>query len=67
MTQEERTWNKGGYVFQYYKPGQVVYPFTNLIIGKKSPTTNNANKELFKDTILFTLLWACQVNGNYQY
>ena len=26
---DERTKNKGGYVFQYYKPGQVVYNFTN--------------------------------------
>jgi len=33
MTWDERTQKKGGYVFQYYKPGQVIYHFTNLVIG----------------------------------
>jgi hypothetical protein len=33
LTHDERTWKKGGYVFQYYKLGQVVYHFTNLVIG----------------------------------
>jgi hypothetical protein len=33
LTQDERTWKKGGYVFQDYKPGQVVYHFMNLVVG----------------------------------
>jgi len=33
MTWDEITRKKGGYVFQDYKPGQVVYHFTNLVIG----------------------------------
>ena len=33
LTHDERTWKKGGYVFQYYKLGQVVYHFKKLVIG----------------------------------
>jgi hypothetical protein len=33
LTQDERTWKKGGYVFQYYRPGEVVYHFMNLVVG----------------------------------
>jgi hypothetical protein len=33
LTQDERTQKKGGYVFQYYRPGEVVYHFMNLVVG----------------------------------
>ena len=33
MKQDERTRNKSGYVFQYYRPGEVVYHFTNMVVG----------------------------------
>jgi hypothetical protein len=33
LTRDERTRKKGGYVFQYYKPRQFVYHFTNLVVG----------------------------------
>ena len=31
-TQQKR---KGGYVYQYYRPGAIVYHFTNLVVGIK--------------------------------
>jgi hypothetical protein len=33
LTQDKITRKKGSYVFQYYKPGQGLYNFTNFIIG----------------------------------
>jgi hypothetical protein len=33
LTWDGRTRKKGGYVFQYYIPGEVVYHFTNLVVG----------------------------------
>ena len=33
ITRDERTRKKCGYLFQYYKPGQVIYHFTYLVIG----------------------------------
>jgi hypothetical protein len=32
ITWDERKLNKGGYVFQDYKLGQVIYHFTNLVV-----------------------------------
>ena len=33
LTYDGRTRKKCGYVFQYYRPGEVVYHFTNLVVG----------------------------------
>ena len=33
LTQDERIQKKGVYVFQYYRLGEVVYHFTNLVVG----------------------------------
>jgi len=32
MASYETTWNKGGYVFQYYRLGEAIYHFTNLLV-----------------------------------
>jgi hypothetical protein len=34
LTLDEKTQKKGGYVFQYYMSGEVVYHFMNLVVGK---------------------------------
>jgi hypothetical protein len=48
LTWDERTQKKGGYVFQDYKPGEVVYNFTNLVVGTnfqlKTMTSKNSSK-----------------------
>jgi hypothetical protein len=33
IKRDERKWKKGGYVFQYYRPGEVIYHFMNLVVG----------------------------------
>jgi hypothetical protein len=33
LTQDERTCKKRGYAFQDYRPGEVVYDITNLVVG----------------------------------
>ena len=34
LTQDDNARKKGGYVYRDYKPGSIVYHFTNLIIGR---------------------------------
>jgi hypothetical protein len=32
LTKDERKKNKGGYLFQYYRPSEFVYHFSNLVV-----------------------------------
>jgi hypothetical protein len=52
MTQDGRRWKKGGYVFQDYKPGEVVYHFMNLVVGtnlqvQTMPSKNSSKVQYF--------------------
>ena len=65
LTKVSHTWKKKGYVFEYYRPGQNVYHYTNLVISTnlqlQTMPKNNSSKsqyllpyfehERIKDTI----------------
>jgi hypothetical protein len=58
LTLDERTRNKCGYVFQDYKPSQVLYHFTNVVIGtnlqlQTMPRKNSSFIELKLFSLLF--------------
>jgi hypothetical protein len=47
LTHDGRTHKKVGYVFQYYRLGEAIYHFTNLVVGtnlqlKIIPTKNSS-------------------------
>jgi hypothetical protein len=47
LTHDGRTQKKGSYVFQYYRPGEIVNNFTNLVVGTNiqlytMPTKNSS-------------------------
>jgi hypothetical protein len=48
MTHDEIKDNKGGYVSQYYRTGEVIYHFTNLVVGTnlqlQTIPSNNSSK-----------------------
>ena len=56
IKRDERKWKKGGYVFQYYKLGEFVYHFTNLVVGTNLQLqTYQARSHPIQGTILFAL------------
>ena len=55
LTEVAHARKKKGYVFEDYRPGQIVYNYRNLINWHKPPAANNAKQELIKVTILVAL------------
>jgi hypothetical protein len=52
MTQNERTQKKGGHVFEYYRPSEDLYHFTNLVVGtnlqlQTIPSKNSTKVQYF--------------------
>ena len=52
LTQVSHTWKKKGYVFEYYRPGQIVYHYTNLVIGTNLQLQTMPNKNSSKSRYL---------------
>ena len=44
---------KKGYEFEYYRPGQIVYHYTNLVIGTNLQLQTMPNKNSSKSRYLF--------------
>jgi hypothetical protein len=56
LTHYERTWKKGGYACKYYRPGEVVYHFTNLVVGTNLQLQTMPSKNTSKGMIFLSLL-----------
>ena len=52
LTQVAHAWKKKGYVFEDYRPGQIVYHYTNLVIGTNLQLQTMPNKNSSKSWYL---------------
>ena len=53
LTQVSHAQNKKGYVFEYYRPGQIVYHYINLFIGTNLRLQTMPKKNSSKSRYLF--------------
>ena len=52
LTQVSQAWKKKGYVFEDYRPGKIVYHYTNLVIGTNLQLQTMPNKNSSKSQYL---------------
>ena len=52
LTHVSDAWKKNGYVFEDYRPGQIVYHYTNLVIGTNLQLQTMPNKNSSKSRYL---------------